>query len=423
MSDTATAAHRPNYKYVLMLGSMCALGAISTDMYLPNLPDVQSDLNSTAAAAQFTITAMMIGNAIGQLVVGPLSDRFGRRRPVLIGVILHIVVSALCAISPAMLPLIVFRTCQGFFNASAGVVAMAVIRDRFVGRDASRLMSRLMLVIGVAPLFAPTIGGFIGDWISWRGVFGVLALYGAFLLVAVFVKLPETLPPARRTHSMTATWKGYGVLLRDRHFVALAVLPGLGSCILMSYVVGSPYVFKQGYGLTTTQFGLLFAANGIGLVGGAQVSAALVKHLTPATILRAVVPLMAVATAWFFTVAITGLGGLALLLVSLFAVCFLINFCPPNASSLALGRHGDRAGTAAACIGFLQSGIGGVVAPLVGVFGETATAMSSVMFASALVALLITAVGTPLFRRGGAQVMDRAAIRSLRSLDQELEQS
>ena len=411
MSKITQPAPRSSYKYVLMLGSMCALGAISTDMYLPNLPDVQSDLHSTAAAAQFTITAMMVGNAVGQLVIGPFSDRFGRRRPVLIGVSLHIIVSILCALAPSMFPLIAFRACQGFFNASAGVVAMAVIRDRFVGRQASRLMSRLMLVIGVAPLFAPTIGGYIGDWISWRGVFAVLAAYGLFLLIVVFFKLPETLPAERRIHSMTATVKGYGVLIRDRGFMALAILPGLGSCILMSYVVGSPYVFKQGYGLSTTQFGLLFAVNGAGLVLGAQVSAALVKHFSPATILRVVVPVMAVMTGWLFLVSMTGLGGFLLLLVSLFCVCLLINFCPPNASSLALGRHGERAGTAAACIGFLQFGISGMVAPLVGVLGETAPAMSGVMFASAVMAVVILLVGTPIYRRGGAEGMDLASVR------------
>ena len=413
MSETQAIYH-PNYKYVLMLGSMCALGAISTDMYLPNLPDVQTDLGSTAAAAQFTITAMMIGNAFGQLILGPVSDRFGRRKPVLIGVGLHIVVSALCAFSQAMMPLIVFRACQGFFNASAGVVAMAVIRDRFVGREASRLMSRLMLVIGVAPLFAPTIGGFIGDWISWRGVFAVLGLYGVFLFVAVLLKLPETLPPERRLDTVTATMKGYTVLIRDRNFMALAILPGLTSCILMSYVVGSPFVFKQGYGLTTTEFGLLFAANGVGLVCGAQVSAALVKHYTPATILRFVIPLMAVLTGILFLVCVTGFGGLAGLLISLFVVCCCINMGPPNASSLALGRHGERAGTAAACIGFVQFGLSGMVAPLVGVFGETSVAMSGVMFASAIVAILVVTFGTPLFRRGGAARMDRAAVYPLR---------
>ena len=402
---TVPHSHRPNYKYVLMLGSMCALGAISTDIYLPNLPDVQADLGSTASAAQFTITAMMVGNSIGQLFIGPLSDRLGRRLPVLIGVSMHIVVSILCAFAPAMIPLIVFRACQGFFNAATAVVAMAVIRDRFVGRDASRLMARLLLVIGVAPLFAPTIGGYIGDWVSWRGVFGALALYGVFLLVVVFIKLPETLPPHRRI-VRSSPWLGYFILLKDRHFMVVAVLPALTSCILMSYVVGSPYVFKHAYQLSTTEFGVLFAINGGGLVIGAQVGAALVKRFSPAAMLRFAIPLMAVLTSWLFIVCFTGLGGLPLTLVSLFLVCFFINFVPPNASTLALGRHGERAGTAAAFIGFLQFGIAGVVAPMVGWLGEDAQAMSTVMAGAALLALCIVAIGTPLFRRGGAHHMN-----------------
>jgi len=409
MTHSAPPLQRPGYKYVIMLGSMVALGAVSTDLYLPNLPDVQTDLGSTAAAAQFTITAMLIGNSIGQLVIGPLSDRFGRRRPALVGVALHIVVSGLCAIAPAMLPLIVFRGCQGFFNASAAVVAMAVIRDRFVGRDAARLIARLMLIIGVAPLLAPTVGGYIADWVSWRGVFGALALYGVLLFFAILAKLPESLPAKRRQKSMRATWQGYAVLLRDRRFLALAFLPGMVSCVLMSYIVGSPYVFKQAHGMSVTQFGLLFAINGLGLVAGAQVSAALLRRFTPATVLRVAVPLTAILTGWFLVVAATGLGGLPLTLVSMFAICLVLNVGPPNASTLALGRHGERAGTAAACLGFLQSGTAGLVAPLVGLLGGTAPAMGTVMFGASALALAIALVGTPLFRRGGAADLDRAS--------------
>ena len=181
VDQAATAQFRPNAKYVLMLGLMCALPAVSTDMYLPSLPDVARDLGTSATAAQLTMTAMLIGGAVGQLVIGPLSDRFGRRKPVLIGVVLHIITSLLCAIAPAIVPLIALRSAQGFFNASATVVAMAIIRDRFVGADASRLMSRLMLVIGVAPLFAPSLGGVIaGQW-GWRSVFLALAVFGVVL--------------------------------------------------------------------------------------------------------------------------------------------------------------------------------------------------------------------------------------------------
>ena len=395
-------AYRPNAKYVLLLGSMAALPAISTDMYLPSLPDVARDLTTSATAVQLTMTGMLIGGAVGQLVIGPMSDRFGRRRPVLIGIALHVLTSLLCAIAPGIVPLVALRVVQGFFNASASVVAMAVIRDRFVGSDASRLLSRLMLVIGVAPLFAPSVGGLIAGQVGWRGVFVALAVFGLGLWVVVLRRLPETLPAVRRRDGgLRTALAGYKVLLRDRHFLALAVLPGLGSAALMSYVVGSPFVLREGYGLSKTQFALLFAVNGLGLVGGAQINAALVRRYAPIRIVRVVVPVSLVLGLALFAVGLTGAGGLPALLGVLWLVLALVNITPPNASALALGRHGEMAGTAAAFIGGTQAFVAGIVSPLVGLLGGNARAMTGVMAGSSLVALLVLALATPAYRAGG----------------------
>lgn len=395
-------AYRPNGKYVLLLGLMCALPAVSSDIYLPSLPDVARDLNTTQTAVQLTMTGVLVGGAVGQLVVGPLSDRFGRRRPVLIGIALHVVISLLCAVAPGIGALIGLRVTQGLFNAAATVVAIAVIRDRFVGSDASRLLSRLMLVIGVAPLFAPSVGGLIaGQW-GWRAVFVALALFGVALWVVVWRRLPETLPPERRRAAgLRTAVGGYVVLLRDQHFVAIALLPGLGMAVLMSYVVGSPFVFREGYGLSANQFALLFAVNGVALVGGAQINASLVRRVAPIRILRVALPLSLAMAVVLLVVALTGAGGLFGLLAVLWLLLGLIHFIPPNASAIALRRHGAMAGTAAAFIGSLQAGIAGVVSPLVGVLGGDARAMCLVMVASAALALVILAVGTPAYHRGG----------------------
>ncbi|GAA3797839.1 multidrug effflux MFS transporter [Cellulomonas soli] len=397
------AAPRSLTKYVLLLGSMCALPAISTDIYLPSLPEVAHDLGTTATAAQLTMTGMLIGAAAGQLVIGPTSDRFGRRRPVLVGVAAHVVTSLLCMVAPTIGLLIGLRTAQGFFNASASVVAMAVIRDRFVGSTASRLLSRLMLVIGVAPLFAPSIGGLIAGQAGWRAVFGALALFGAGLWVVVWRRLPETLPADRRRHGgLRTALGGYRRLVTDRHFVALALLPSLGVAVLMSYVVASPFVLREGYGLSAAQFSLLFAVNGLGLVGGAQVNAALVRRVSPIRIVRVVQPLSVTLTLLLLVLALTGAGGLPALLVVLWGILALVNFVPPNASALALSRHGQIAGTAAAFIGALQSGVSGVISPVSGLLGGDAVAMAVVMVAAATGGLLVLALATPAYRRGGA---------------------
>jgi MFS transporter, DHA1 family, multidrug resistance protein len=394
--------YRPTAKYVLLLGSMTALPALATDIYLPSLPDVARDMGTTATAVQLTMTATLLGGAVGQLVIGPLSDRLGRRLPVLMGLTLHVITSLLCAVAPNIESLIGLRGLQGFFNASATVVAMAVIRDRFVGSDASALLSRLMLVIGVAPLFAPSLGGVIAGEFGWRAVFVALAVFGVGLWLVVWRRLPETLPPERRrTGGLRTALGGYRLLLRDKHFVALAVLPGLAMAALFGYVVGSPFALREEYGLSAHEFALLFAVNGFGLVAGAQVNAYLVKRVAPIRILRVALPAVLLLALVLCVVVVTDAGGLAGLLCVLFLLLSLVNFIAPNASALALGRHGEMAGTAAAFIGSLQAGVAGAVSPLVGVLGGDAVAMAVVMAASLAVAFVVLAVATPAYRPGG----------------------
>lgn len=381
---------------------MVAVQAFSTDVYLPSLPDVARDLHASVASVQLTMTVMLLGGAVGQLVVGPVSDRFGRRAPALVGLGLHVLTSVACAFAPTVGVLIGLRAAQGFFNAASVVVAMAVVRDLFVGGHAARLLSRLMLVIGLAPLLAPSVGGFVAAHAGWRAVFGVLALYGVLVWVAVLVRLPETLPPAaRRPGGIRAGLTGYAALVRDRHFVALAVLPGLSTAVLMSYVVSSPFVLRTGYGLSEQQFALVFAANGIGLVGGAQLNAALVHKVAPLRVLRAAQLLIAVLGLVLVALAATGWGGLPALLVALWLLMATLNLASPNANALAMSRHGQVAGSAAAVIGAAQAGVSGVVSPLSGLLGGGAVAMAAVMAGAALVGVAVLALATPAYRRGG----------------------
>jgi DHA1 family bicyclomycin/chloramphenicol resistance-like MFS transporter len=414
MTLPAPTERRPGARHVLLLGLMAALPAFSTDMYLPSMPDVARDLDASVAAAQLTMTAMMLGGAVGQLVVGPVTDRFGRRAPALVGIGLHVLTSLACAVAPSITILIGLRVVQGVFNAAGTVVAIAVVRDLFVGVEAARLLSRLMLVIGVAPLLAPSIGGFVAGYAGWRAVFVLLAGYGAAVWVAVLLRLPDTLPASARRHGgLRVAIDGYGQLARDRHFVALALLPGLTMAVLMSYVVSSPFVLRTGYGLSEQQFALVFALNGVGLVGGAQVNAALVRRVAPIRVLRASQLAIAALSLVLLGLALTGLGGLVGLLAVLWLVLSLVNLASPNANALAMGRHGAVAGTAAAVIGATQSGVSGLVSPVSGLLGGGAVAMAAVMATAALAAVLVLATATPVFRRGRARPDGAVAAREL----------
>ncbi|MBE1877151.1 multidrug effflux MFS transporter [Myceligenerans pegani] len=386
--------------WVVMLGSLCALPAFTTDMYLPGIPQVAADLGSTEAMAQLTVSAMLVGGGLGQLVIGPLSDRFGRRAPLLVGLALHVVTSLLCAVVPTMSGLIALRVLQGFFNAAAGTTAMAVVRDRFTGAEAARVLSRLMLVIGIAPMFAPTIGAAILTEASWRWVFVLLAAMGAVLALIVLGLMPETHAAERRVAGRTGrAFAGYATLLRDRQFLALAVLPGLSFGVLMSYVVSSPVVFQQEFGLSHGEFSVLFAANGVGLVLAAQVNAALVRRIDPMRLMRFAVVAQTATSAVLLGVVLLGIGGLTGLLVVMWLALAATPLIQPNAAALAMSRHGEIAGTSAAMIGAAQSSVAGIVSSLAGFLGGGSVAMVSVMFASVLGALVVMAVATPAFRR------------------------
>ena len=402
-SSPAPGPFRP--AFVGLLGAMAALGAVTVDMYLPSLPTVATDLGTSDAAVALTISGVLLGAALGQLLVGPLSDRFGRRRPALAGIALHVVASLLCVVAPTIGVLIALRVLQGVGNAAATITAMAVIRDRLTGGPAARVISRLMLVIGVAPLFAPTVGGLIAGVAGWRAVFAVLAALGLALGAAVWRWLPETLPRDHRTAAgMGGALRGYRSLLVDRQFLALALIPGLTMGALISYVAGSPFVLQVGFGLTAHQFSLVFAVNGLGLVLGSQVNAAIVHRVEPIRIVRVALPLALIAALVLLGLAVTGVGGVVGILGPLWVILFLIGFITGNAAAIALSRRGERAGTAAAVIGAAQAGVAGLVSPLVAILGGDAVALSIAILGSVLAATLVLAIATPAYRHSVATV-------------------
>jgi DHA1 family bicyclomycin/chloramphenicol resistance-like MFS transporter len=381
-------------RLVLVLGSLIALGPLTIDTYLPALPAIGDDLLTTSAAVQLTLTGTLVGLGVGQLLIGPWSDAVGRRRPLIAGVALHIVASLLCMIAPNIAVLGAMRVVQGVGVAAAMVVAMATVRDLFTGNDAARLISRLMLVMGAAPILAPTVGSEMLRHTDWRGIFAVLAGLGVVLLVVGVVALPETLPPHRRRRSgLASSARAYSALLRDGRYLALVVVSGLTMAVLFTYVSGSSFVLQEVYGLDEQTFGYVFGAGAAGLIAGTQLNGALLRRWEPDQILRVSVPAAGLAAVALVTVAATEAGGLPGLLVPLWLVLTFCGVSLPNTGALALSLHGEAAGTAAALLGALQFAVGAVAAPLVGVFGTgSALPMAAVMGGAALLAAVVTLV-------------------------------
>jgi MFS transporter, DHA1 family, multidrug resistance protein len=377
----------------LTLGAFVALGPLTIDMYLPALPTIATELETTSAAVQLTLTGTLLGLALGQLVLGPLSDRFGRRRPLLAGTAVHVLASLLVLVAPNIAVLGALRVLQGVGTAAGAVIALAVVRDLFDGRAAATMLSRLFLVIGAAPVLAPTIGGEVLRFTSWRGVFVVLAVYGLLLLAVGFGSIRETLPPERRSRDGVAgTLRGYRSLFGDRAYLGLVLVAGLTMAGLFAYVSGSSFVYQDQFGLDEQQFGLLFGAGAFWLIGATQLNPVLLRWFSPAQLLIAGTVAGAAAGAVLLVLAATGTGGLPAVAVPLWAVLFACGLALPNAPALALSRHGEAAGTAAALLGAVQFGVGAAVSPLVGLLGNDAVAMGAVIVASLGLAIVVLLV-------------------------------
>lgn len=389
-APSGTTATPRRVRYALILGCLSAFAPLSIDMYLPALPRMADDLHASSALLQLTLTAFIVGLSVGQLVLGPVSDMIGRRRPLLAGLALYAATSVLCALSPTVEVLIVARVLQAFGAAAGIVIARAVVRDLFSGKEMTKLFSMLMMVSGLGPVLAPVLGGQLLRLTSWHGVFVVLTVFGSLLLIAVFAGLPESLPSERRSPgSLAATLRTYGQLLADRSFVGYAGAAGLAFAALFAYISASSFVLQGVYSLDPQSFSLVFAANGLGMVLTTQLNGRLVNRFSERALLASG---LIAATLGGTGVLLAGLFSLPLaaLLVPLLIVVSSIGMVMPNAASLSMADHPRSAGSASALIGVLQFAIGALATPLVNLGGEhSAVPMGCVMAGFAVVALVI----------------------------------
>lgn len=368
-------------RFFLIVGALTAFAPLSIDMYLPALPAIARDFHTGPSQVQLTLTAFLAGIALGQLLAGPISDAVGRRRPLFFGVIGYVAASLLCAVAPSVFALAGLRLVQGLTGAAGVVIARAIVRDKHTGVAAARYFSLLMLITGLAPILAPSLGGQLLRATSWRGVFLVLALIGALVGVAAAAGLRETLPPERRrVGSLRDTGRAFRSLFHDSLFVAYAVAGSLAFAAIFTYISGSSFVLQGIYGLSPQTYALVFGLNALGLVAGTQINRRLAGAVPIARLLRYGLTTVTVAALALLAAVGAHAFGLAGVLVPLFVIMFSLGFVLPNGMALALTLHPEAAGTASALLGAMQMGSGAAVAPLVGVAGTgTALPMAVVM--------------------------------------------
>ncbi|MFI0910947.1 multidrug effflux MFS transporter [Streptomyces abikoensis] len=377
----------------LVLGGLTALPPLSMDMYLPALPEVTSALGSPAATIQLTLTACLMGMALGQLIVGPMSDRWGRRRPLLVGMVVYVLATAACAVAPTTELLIGCRLAQGLAGAAGIVIARAVVRDMYDGVAMARFFSTLMLISGVAPVVAPLIGGQILRLTDWRGVFVVLTAIGVLLTLVVWRRLDETLPPARRQDGglgqALRTMRG---LLADRVFTGYMLAGGFAFAALFAYISASPFVVQDIYGASPQTFSLLFGLNSIGLVLVGQINGKVLVgrvSLDKTLAVGLAVITLAAGALLLMTSGVLGEVGLVPVSAGLFVLMSAMGLAMPNTNAQALMRSRDAAGSASALLGTSTFLLGAIASPLVGIAGEhTAVPMALVQLGCALAAVV-----------------------------------
>ncbi|EFE98286.1 Bcr/CflA family efflux MFS transporter [Serratia odorifera] len=368
--------HRQRLVYALVLGLLAALGPLCTDLYLPALPELAGELNTTTATAQLSLTAGLLGLGLGQLIFGPYSDKLGRMRPLLLSLLLLLAASLWCALAPSIDQLLIARLLQGLAGAGGAVISRAIARDLYSGHELTRFFALLMLVNGLAPIVAPVLGGVLLKFMDWRGIFGALALIALLLFALSLLKLHESLPAERRSQGGILTMlMSLGGLLRQRQFIGLCLTQGFVMAGMFAYIGASPFVLQEIYGLSPQMFSLCFAINGIGLVISAQTAARLSHRFGELRVLKAGLSLAAISSLLLL------LAGwlhapLILLLVPLFLSVAVVGTVGPTASSLAMQSQGDRAGSASALIGVCMFALGACSVPITGLGGTSSTSMA-----------------------------------------------
>lgn len=384
-----TPTETKRLQLALLLGSLGILGPFTIDMYLPSFPTIVEDYGTSASLVQISLTTCLLGLGLGQLIIGPMSDVLGRRKPLLIFLLLYLVASVTCAFAPSIYLFIAARFLQGFAAAGGIVISRAIVRDNYSGRELTKFFSLLMLVGNLGPIVAPIVGGGVLAFTNWNGVFIVLAVVGLVLFFTVSAKLEESLPVEKRVPSnLSQILRNFGLLLKDREFLGYALTQGFMIAGIFAYVSGVPFVYQNIYGVSPQIFSLLFGVNGLALILGTQSVGRLADIIPERTFLKIGLFLSTTAGAFLLTALLLKAPLLAVAIPIFFLVCS-IGIIATSSFALALESQGHIAGSASALLGVLPFVLGSITSPLVGVAGEySAIPMGVVILSASLLALL-----------------------------------
>lgn len=388
-ATTAPVGRSKRLWIALILGALSGIGPLSIDMYLPALPALAGELGASASVAQLSLTACLLGIALGQLIVGPISDVTGRRRPLLIGIAVYAVVSLLCVISPNIWTFIALRFVQGLAGAAGIVIARASVRDLYSGVELTKFFALLMLINGAAPILAPMIGAEILNFTSWRGVFAVLSVSGLLMMAAIYFGLRETLPAERRqSGGLGNTLRIFGRLTGDRVFMGYAMTQGFMMAAMFAYISGSSFVLQEIYNVTPRTYSYIFGLNGIGIIIASQIAGRLAGKVEARKLLITGLAMAACGSVLLLATAFMKLE-LPMIVAGFFLVVSSLGITSATTTSLALQDQGQNAGSASALLGMLSFIFGGLAAPLVGLGGEGTAVPLAIVISSLVLAAFI----------------------------------
>lgn len=362
--------HKNFLLFVIILGALTAIGALSIDMFLPGLPQIQSDFNTTTSNSQLTLSLFMIGLALGNLFVGPISDSIGRKTPLIVAMALFTLASIGIIFVDNIWLMIALRFVQGFCGGAGAVISRAISSDLYTGKQLTKFLALLMLVNGVAPVLAPALGGVILSFSTWRMVFVILTIFGLLMLFGTIFNIKESLSTEQRDNPhLVSIFKGFKQLLATPRFVLPMLIQGVTFVILFSYISASPFIAQRIYDMSAQQFSLMFASVGISLIVSSQLTGKLVDYIDRQVLLRVLTIIQLVGVVWISVILYMHLS-IWLLFIGFIVLVAPVTGVATLGFSIAMDENTVGNGSASSLLGLVQFLIGGLVSPLVGVMGE-----------------------------------------------------